>query len=66
MDVLPDGAFVAYEEVTGNKDGITKIKSTSRFIDDQFRVVTQYFKQVKWADPESRSYQRNSKKVKFK
>ena len=66
MDVLPDGAFVAYEEVTGNKDGITKVKSTSRFVDGQFKVATQYFKQGKWTDPESRSYQRSSKKVKFK
>ena len=66
MEVLPNGAFVAYEDVTGNKDGITKVKSTSQFVDGEFKVSTQYLKNGEWTAPESRSYQRSNKQVKFK
>ena len=66
MEVLPSGAFVAYEDVTGSKDGITKVKPTSQFVDGEFKVSTQYLKNGEWTVPESRSYKRSDKLVKFK
>ncbi|WP_372760611.1 hypothetical protein [Pseudoalteromonas sp.] len=66
MKVLSPTQFVAYEEVTGNKDGITKVKSTSEFIDDQFVVATSYLKKGEWTKPQQRTYTRSNKTVKFK
>ncbi|CAM4304103.1 hypothetical protein [Pseudoalteromonas byunsanensis] len=65
MDVLDDGSFVAYEDVAGNQDGITQVKSTSRFVDGQMEVSTQYLKYGTWTEPEKRHYTRSSKAVKF-
>ncbi|MCF6437689.1 hypothetical protein [Pseudoalteromonas sp. MMG022] len=65
MDVLDDGSFVAYEDVAGNQDGITKVKSTSRFVDGEMEVSTQYLKHGMWTEPEKRRYTRSNKAVKF-
>ncbi len=66
MNVLSPTQFVAYENVTGNKEGITKVKSTSEFKDDHFVVSTSYLKKGQWTKPDSRTYTRSEKTVKFK
>jgi len=66
MKVLSPTQFVAYEDVTGSKDGITKVKSTSDLKDDKFIVSTSYLKKGEWTKPESRTYTRSTKVVKFK
>ncbi len=66
IEVLSDNSFVAYEEVTGNKDGITKVKSTSTMSPDKLTVSTSYLKNGQWTEPESRTYRRSDKQVKFK
>jgi len=66
MEMVNDHGFIAYEDVTGNKDGITKVKSTSTLRDGQIIVSTQYLKQEKWTSPETRVYQPSEKNVKFK
>ena len=66
IDVLSDNSFVAYEAVTGNKDGITQVKSTSTMSPEKLTVSTSYLKKGQWTDPETRTYQRSNKKVKFK
>lgn len=61
-----DGAFVAFEDVTGNQSGITKVKSTSTLKGDSMTVLTSYLKNDVWTQPESRTYRRSTKKVVFK
>lgn len=65
MEVLNQNEFVAYEAVVNNKDGITKVKSTSKFENGQFTVSTQYLKNGEWTAPESRVYTKSEKKVNF-
>ena len=66
MNVLSPTQFVAYETVTGSKEGITKVKSTSDFKDGQFVVSTSYLKKGEWTKPEKRIYTRSNKQVIFK
>ncbi|GAA58416.1 hypothetical protein P20652_0270 [Pseudoalteromonas sp. BSi20652] len=66
IKVLSPTQFVAYEDVTGSQDGITKVKSTSELKDDKFIISTSYLKKGEWTKPESRSYTRSIKTVKFK
>ncbi|WP_181902176.1 hypothetical protein [Thalassotalea euphylliae] len=66
IEVLSDNRFVAYEAVTGNKDGITQVKSTSTMSPEKLTVSTSYLKKGQWTEPERRTYQRSNKKVKFK
>ncbi|MBH0027909.1 hypothetical protein I6F53_13040 [Pseudoalteromonas sp. SWN29] len=66
MKVLSPTQFVAYEDVTGSKDGITKVKSTSNLQNGKFEVSTSYLKKGEWTKPESRTYTRSTKAVKFK
>ncbi|MCK8123952.1 hypothetical protein MTF66_03015 [Pseudoalteromonas sp. 2CM39R] len=66
MNVLSPTQFVAYENVTGNKEGITKVKSTSEFKDNSFVVSTSYLKKGQWTKPDTRTYTRSEKTVKFK
>lgn len=66
MKVLSPTQFVAYEDVTGSKEGITKVKSTSEFKGEQFIVSTSYLKKGQWTKPEQRVYTRSTKEVKFK
>ncbi|WP_238937545.1 hypothetical protein [Pseudoalteromonas sp. S16_S37] len=60
-----DGSFIAYEDVAGNQDGISKVKSSSRFVDGKLRVATQYLKYGTWTKPETREYEPSNKTVKF-
>ena len=66
MNVLSPTQFVAYETVTGSKEGITKVKSTSDFKDGQFVVSTSYLKKGEWTKPEKRIYTRSNKQIIFK
>ncbi|MCG7536133.1 hypothetical protein [Pseudoalteromonas sp. OOF1S-7] len=66
IEVLSPTEFVAFEDVTGNQDGITQVKSISRFTDGHFTVSTQYLKQGKWTTPEQRTYVRSNETVQFK
>jgi len=66
MKVLSPTQFVAYENVTGSKEGITRVKSTSEFNNEQFTVSTSYLKKGEWTKPEKRVYSRSNKEVKFK
>ncbi|CAM4253303.1 hypothetical protein [Pseudoalteromonas ostreae] len=66
MKVLSPTQFVAYETVTGSKEGITKVKSSSDFKDNQFVVSTSYLKKGEWTKPEKRIYTRSNKQVIFK
>ncbi|MBQ4800067.1 hypothetical protein J8L73_13135 [Pseudoalteromonas sp. MMG006] len=66
IKVLSPTQFVAYEEVTGSKEGITKVKSMSDFKEGKFVVSTSYLKKGEWTKPEQRIYTRSSKAVKFK
>ncbi|WP_404343622.1 hypothetical protein [Pseudoalteromonas mariniglutinosa] len=66
MKVLSPTQFIAYENVTGSKEGITKVKSISEFKDDKFIVATSYLKKGQWTKAEQRTYTRSDKKVIFK
>ncbi|MEL0640790.1 hypothetical protein V6260_09265 [Pseudoalteromonas aliena] len=66
MKVLSPTQFVAYENVTGSQDGITKVKSMSELKDDKFVASTSYLKKGDWTRPEQRMYTRSTKTVKFK
>ena len=65
MKILSPTQFVAYEEVTGNKEGITKVKSTSEIKGDEFIVSTSYLKKGEWTKPATRTYTRSNHQVKF-
>ncbi|NOU51303.1 hypothetical protein HG263_12270 [Pseudoalteromonas sp. JBTF-M23] len=65
ITISDDGSFVAYEDVAGNQDGISKVKSTSRFVDGKMRVATQYLKYGTWTKPQTREYEPSNKTVKF-
>ena len=66
VEILSDNSFVAFEDVTGNQDGITKVKSTSTMSQDKLTVATSYFKNGQWTKEEKRSYYRTDAKVIFK
>jgi len=66
LKVLSPTQFVAYEDVTGSKEGITKVKSMSELKDEKFIVSTSYLKKGEWTKPEQRIYIRSTKTVKFK
>ena len=65
IEVVGDDSFIAYEDVNGSKDGITKVKSTSTIKDEVITVVTSYLKNDIWTEPQTRAYRRSSKLVKF-
>lgn len=65
IEVVDDMTFIAYEDVTNNKDGITQVKSTSKLLDEKMEVSTSYLKEGEWTKPESRTYIRSNKEVKF-
>ena len=66
IEVIGETTFVAYEDVEGNANGITKVKSTSTLMGNKMRVSTSYLKNGEWTKPESREYQRSEKEVVFK
>lgn len=68
IEVLSDNSFVAYEDVDGESamsKGITKVRSISTLSADKITVETSYLKNGEWTQPESRSYTRSDKQVKF-
>ncbi|WP_193408704.1 hypothetical protein [Thalassotalea crassostreae] len=66
IEVVDDNQFVAFEDVVGNENGITKVKSTSTYKDNTIKVSTAYFKNGEWTKPESRTYTASDKAVVFK
>jgi len=66
IELIDDHTFVAYEDVTGNENGITKVKSTSQLLGDKITVSTSYLKNGEWTPPETRTYVRSNKEVVFK
>ena len=44
IELLNDTSFIAYEDVTGNQNGITKVKSVSELSTEQLKVSTSYLK----------------------
>lgn len=66
LEVTSPTEFVAYEEVTGNENGITRVKSTSSFKDNSWVISTSYLKNNEWTKPESRTYRKSDKQVIFK
>lgn len=66
LEVTSATEFVAYEEVTGNENGITRVKSTSSFKNDSWEISTSYLKNNQWTQPESRTYRKSDKQVIFK
>ncbi|WP_448213406.1 hypothetical protein [Colwellia sp. MEBiC06753] len=66
MEMTGVNSFIAYEQVTGNKDGITQVKSTSSLNGNTMNIATSYLKNGEWTTPEQRTYQRSNKTVKFK
>src|SRR5689334_5113379 len=48
---------ITHEEVTGNDDGVTKVKGTTEILPDgKMRVLTQYFKNGAWTDGRDMTY----------
>jgi len=69
MEILSENSFAAYEDVDGESEmskGITKVRSISTLDKNKMTVETSYLKNGEWTKPESRSYTRTDKKVKFK
>ncbi|TRX54065.1 hypothetical protein FNN08_12695 [Thalassomonas sp. M1454] len=66
IEVVSDNSFIAYEDVKGSQQGITKVKSTSTLVDGNMLVTTSYLKKGEWTKPESRTYKPSERKVIFK
>lgn len=69
IEILSENSFVAYEDVDGESEmskGITQVRSISTLSADKLTVETSYLKNGEWTKPESRSYSRSDKQVKFK
>lgn len=60
--------FIGMEKVKGNEDGITMVKSVSKFLDkNSFEVRSEYLKHEKWIEGHNVKYKLdNSAKVIFK
>lgn len=57
IEVEGPGRYVAHEEVTGNEEGVTRVRSTSEFLaDGRFRVRTEYLKDGEWGPGNERTY----------
>ena len=63
IEQLTENSFTAYEEVSGNEDGIKKVRSVSTLTEDKILVSTSYFKHDNWSEPEERTYVRSDRKV---
>ncbi|QOL24732.1 hypothetical protein LP316_10360 [Thalassotalea sp. LPB0316] len=66
LEIIDDTSFAAYEDVTGNENGITKVKSTSKLMGETISVSTSYLKNGQWTKPQTRTYVRSTKDVIFK
>ncbi|MDO6428296.1 hypothetical protein Q4489_14850 [Thalassotalea sp. 1_MG-2023] len=66
MELVDEKTLIAYEEVSGNKEGITQVKSTNELLGNSMKVSTSYLKKGTWTTPETRVYQRSDKQVVFK
>ncbi|WNC71516.1 hypothetical protein RGQ13_15495 [Thalassotalea psychrophila] len=66
IEVVNETSFIAYEDVSGSDDGITKVKSTSTLVNGNIKVTTAYLKNDEWTEPEVRTYTPSTKTVNFK
>ena len=69
IEILSENSFAAYEDVSGESQmskGISKVRSISVINKDKITVETSYLKNGEWTTPQSRSYQRSDREVKFK
>ena len=66
LEIIDENTFAAYEDVTGNENGITKVKSVSKLLGDKMMVSTSYLKNGEWTKEQSRTYTRSNKTVVFK
>lgn len=66
IEVVSENSFIAYEDVSGSEDGISKVKSTSTLTNGDIKVTTAYLKHGEWTEPETRTYTPSTKTVKFK
>jgi len=58
------GGLVAHETVTGDADGITEVKSTSRVLPDgRLHVVSQYLKKGQWVEGRDVHYSEDKEAV---
>jgi hypothetical protein len=58
------GAIVSHEIVTGNADGVTEVKATSRVLPDgRLSVKTQMLKNGQWIEGRERVYAEDAKAV---
>lgn len=59
-----DGAIVSHELVTGNADGVTEVKATSRVLPDgRLSVKARMLKNGQWEDGRERIYAEDAKAV---
>ena len=63
-----DGKFVAVEEVTGNQNGITQVKSVGEILEDgRLKSSSQYFKDGEWTPGHTAYYtEAPGAEIKFK
>lgn len=66
IEIINEKQFVAYEDVSGNEGGITKVKSTSDLQEGKLKVSTSYLKNGQWTEPELRIYTKSEQAVVFK
>jgi hypothetical protein len=66
MTLDSEGHWITLEDVVGNEDGITQVRSESRLEDGLLSISTQYFKSGVWTAPESRRYRRSDRTVSFR
>ena len=45
---IEDDALVSYEDVVGNENGITAVRSSTKIIDNGFHRKTEYFLEEEW------------------
>jgi len=59
-----NGALVSHETVTGNANGITAVRGTSRLLPDgRLHVKSSHLKDGKWVDGHEVSYTEDAKAV---
>lgn len=66
MALDSEGRWITLEDVVGNDDGITQVRSKSQLEGGVLSISTQYFKSGVWTDPEFRRYRRSDRKVVFR
>lgn len=66
IEIVGEDSFIANETVTGNQDGITKVKSMTRMLNNKMQVETSFLKNGKWSPADIKNYTPSQQKVIFK